>query len=168
MEFIIITGLSGAGKSHTVRIMEDLGYYAIDNMPPALIKDFINLLKNSAGGIEKVAFVADIRGGEFFDDLLDGLTFLESEHIDYKIMFLEASNETLLRRYKETRRIHPLAKNGSISDGIRNERKRLEKIKSRASYVIDTSNTKVASLNEELKRLLITEKEGGSFASTLQ
>jgi UPF0042 nucleotide-binding protein len=168
MEFIIITGLSGAGKSQTIRIMEDLEYYAIDNMPPKLIKEFVNLLKNSAGGIDKVAFVADIRGGEFFDDLIEGLEFLESEDIDYKIMFLEASNETLLRRYKETRRIHPLAKNGSVIEGIRSERKRLEKIKSKASFVIDTSNTKVASLNEELKRLLFAEKEDESFALTVQ
>lgn len=168
MEFIIITGLSGAGKSHAIRIMEDLGYYSIDNMPPALIKEFVSLLKASAGGVDKVAFVADIRGGEFFDDLLDGLEFLESEEIDYKIMFLEASNETLLRRYKETRRVHPLAKNGSVADGIQSERKRLEEIKSKASFVIDTSNTKVASLNEELKRLLLDEKEDESFAITLQ
>lgn len=168
MEFIIITGLSGAGKSQTIRTMEDLGYYSIDNMPPALIKEFVSLLKSSAGSVDKVAFVADIRGGEFFDDLLDGLEFLESEEINYKIMFLEASNETLLRRYKETRRVHPLARNGSILEGIRSERERLEEIKSKASFVIDTSNTKVASLNEELKRLLLAEQDGESFAITLQ
>jgi len=168
MEFIIITGLSGAGKSQAIRIMEDLGYYSIDNMPPKLIKEFINLLKSSSNGIDKVAFVADIRGGEFFEDLIEGLDFLESEEIDYKIMFLEASNEALLRRYKETRRTHPLAKNGNLIDGIQNERHRLEKIKSRASFVIDTSNTKVAALNQELKRLLLSKKEDESFAITIQ
>lgn len=168
MEFIIITGLSGAGKSQTVHVMEDLGYYSIDNMPPKLIKEFVNLLKNSSGGIDKVAFVADIRGGEFFDDLIEGLDFLESEEIDYKVMFLEASDEALLRRYKETRRTHPLAKSGSVEEGIKSERVRLEKIKNKASFVIDTSNTKVAALNKELKRLLLSEREDESFALTIQ
>lgn len=168
MEFIVVTGLSGAGKSQTVHIMEDLGYYSIDNMPPKLIKEFVNLLRNSSGGIDKVAFVADIRGGEFFDDLIEGLDFLESEEIDYKVMFMEASDETLLRRYKETRRTHPLAKDGSVKEGIKSERERLEKIKNRASFVIDTSNTKVAALSEEVKRLLLSEKEDESFAITIQ
>lgn len=168
MEFIIVTGLSGAGKSQTVHIMEDLGYYSIDNMPPKLIKEFVNLLKNSSGGIDKVAFVADIRGGEFFDDLIEGLDFLESEAIDYKVIFLEASDETLMRRYKETRRTHPLAKSGSVKDGIKSERARLEEIKSRASFVIDTSNTKVAALSKEVKRLLLAEKEDESFAIAVQ
>lgn len=168
MEFIIVTGLSGAGKSHAIHCMEDLGYYCVDNMPPQLIKDFISLAKSSSGRIEKAAFVVDIRGGEFFNDLMESLDYLESEGVKYRIMFFEASDETLIRRYKETRRSHPLSQGGSVIAGIISERQRLEKIRARASFVIDTSNIKVAALNQEIKRLLLSDQKEDSFKITLQ
>ncbi|MDD2295290.1 MAG: RNase adapter RapZ [Eubacteriales bacterium] len=168
MEFIIVTGLSGAGKSHAVRCLEDLGYYAIDNMPPQLIREFVGLVKRTSGGVEKIAFVADIRGGRFFDDLRESLDYLETEGIEYKIMFMEASDEVLIRRYKETRRTHPLAVSGNMLDAIGQERKRLEKIRNRASFVIDTSNMKVAEFHQEIKRLLLSDQEANSFTITVQ
>ncbi|HPF18235.1 MAG: RNase adapter RapZ [Eubacteriales bacterium] len=168
MEFIIVTGLSGAGKSYAVRCLEDLGYYAIDNMPPQLIREFVGLVKRTSGGLEKIAFVADIRGGKFFDDLRESLDYLETEGIEYKIMYLEASDEVLIRRYKETRRTHPLAVSGNMLEGIGLERKRLEKIRDRASFVIDTSNMKVAAFHQEIKRLLLSEQEASSFTITVQ
>ncbi len=169
MEFIIVTGQSGAGKSHAVHCLEDLGYYAIDNMPPQLIRELVGLLENTCGGgIDKVAFVADIRGGRFFDDLKESLDYLEAEGIEYKVMFLEASDRALIRRYNETRRAHPLATEGSVLAGIACERERLSEIRKRASFIIDTTNLKVAALNQEIKRLLLTEQEADSFAITVQ
>lgn len=168
MEFIIVTGLSGAGKSHAVRCLEDLGYYAIDNMPPQLIREFVGLVKKTTGCIEKVAFVADIRGGKFFDDLKSSLDYLETEGIEYKIIFLEASDEALIRRYKETRRAHPLAVDGNVREAIAQERERLKKIRDRASFVIDTSTMKVAAFHQEIKRLLLSDQEADSFTITVQ
>lgn len=169
MEFIIVTGQSGAGKSHAVHCLEDLGYYAIDNMPPQLIRELVGLLENTCGGgIDKVAFVADIRGGRFFDDLKESLDYLEAEGIEYKVMFLEASDRALIRRYNETRRAHPLATEGSVLEGIACERERLSEIRKRASFIIDTTNLKVAALNQEIKRLLLSDQEADSFAITVQ
>ncbi len=168
MEFIIVTGLSGAGKSHAVHCLEDLGYYAIDNMPPRLIREFVGLVNKTSGSIDKVAFVADIRGGRFFDDLKESLDYLETVDIQYRIMFLEASDEALIRRYKETRRNHPLAASGSLQDGITCERNRLETLRQRASFVIDTSNMKVAALHKEIKRLILSAQEAESFTITIQ
>jgi UPF0042 nucleotide-binding protein len=159
MEFMIVTGLSGAGKSQAINCLEDLGYYCIDNMPPTLIKHFIDLAVQ--GKIEKAAFVIDIRGGEFFGDLLKGLEDLKKAGVDYKVLFLEASDEVLIRRYKETRRVHPLAVNGTITDGITLERHRLKDIRKEADFILDTSNMKVAQLNEEIKRLLFSSDDTG-------
>jgi len=110
MESVIVTGLSGAGKSQVMECLEDQGYYCIDNMPPALIKNFVDLSMAEKNNIEKAAFVVDIRGGEFFDDLQEALHDLDENGMEYKVIFLEASDEVLVRRYKETRRVHPLTK----------------------------------------------------------
>jgi len=168
MEFIIVTGQSGAGKSHAIHCLEDLGYYAIDNMPPRLIRELIGLLQNALCGIDKVAFVADIRGGAFFDDLKESLDYLENEGIEYKVMFLEASDRALIRRYKETRRAHPLSADGLIQEGIAKERDRLAAIRERATFVIDTTNLKAAALNQEIKRLLLSDQETESFSLSIQ
>lgn len=167
MEFVIVTGLSGAGKSQAINCLEDLGYFCIDNLPPALIKDFIQLKVQDKVKISKAAFVVDIRGGEFFDDLVESLSDLDKAGMDYKILFLEASDEVLIRRYKETRRTHPLAAFGSIQEGITAERERLSEIRKRADYIIDTSNMKSARLNEEIRNLLLS-KDATAFTITLQ
>jgi UPF0042 nucleotide-binding protein len=168
MEVIIVTGLSGAGKSQAVNCMEDLGYYCIDNMPPALINNFMDLIMRDKVIIEKAAFTIDIRGGEFFDDLKSTLEELKSSGLKFKIMFLEASDEVLIRRFNETRRAHPLAGAGNTLEGIIRERERLLEIRSVADYIIDTSNMKSAQLSEEIKKLLLTEKDNPSFTISIQ
>lgn len=167
MEVIIITGLSGAGKSQAVNCMEDLGYYCIDNMPPRLIREFLSLAESGTSGIDKAAFVIDIRQRGFFEDLMACLENLRKEGTEYKIMFLEASDRTLLRRYKETRRSHPMDRT-SIQKGIQGEREKLAEIRKQASYIIDTSNYKTADLNEEIKRLLNPGGREESFSITVE
>lgn len=153
MKAIIITGLSGAGKTQAIDCLEDMGYYCIDNMPPALIKSFVDL---SAGGkgIDKAAFIIDVRGGKLFDDLKESLEELKKDGIEYKILYLEASDRVLLRRYNETRRMHPLSEGGSVSTGLRREREMLQEIRNSADYIIDTSNMKAAQLWDEIKHLI--------------
>lgn len=156
MEFVIITGLSGAGKSLAVRCMEDLGYYCIDNLPPGLINDFISLSFNSGSDIKKTAFVIDIRGGEFFDDLKYSLEDMKESGWNFKVLFLEAADEVLIRRYKETRRTHPLSGSGDITAGIRKEREKLSEIRKIADYIIDTTNMTSGHLKEEIKKLFLS------------
>lgn len=168
MDVIIVTGLSGAGKSQAINCMEDLGYYCIDNMPPALIENFMDLIMRDKVAIEKAAFTIDIRGGEFFDDLKSILGELKSSGLEFKVMFLEASDEVLIRRFNETRRTHPLASAGSTLDGITRERQRLLEIRQISDYIIDTSNMKTAQLNEEIKKLLLSQEEKQSFTISIQ
>jgi len=156
MDLIIVTGLSGAGKSQAVHCLEDIGYYCVDNMPPRLMKTFIQLTKDN-GSFSKVALVMDVRGGQFFDDLDDGLLELDEEGIRYKLMFLEATTAVILRRYKETRRSHPMAPDGDIRAGIEREREKLAEFKKRADIVLDTSALKTADLNTAIKRVLGVE-----------
>lgn len=159
MDVVIVTGLSGAGKSQAVNCMEDMGYFCIDNMPPGLIKNFIKLSLQDKITIEKAAFVVDIRGGEFFDDFNSSLVDLKKASVKFKVLFLEASDEVLIRRFKEVRRTHPLSESANISDGIILERKKLSDIRSISDYIIDTSNMKSADLKAEIIKLLTSEKE---------
>lgn len=168
MDVIIVTGLSGAGKSQAINCMEDLGYYCIDNMPPALIKNFMDLIMRDKVTIEKAAFTIDIRGGEFFDDLKSILEELRKSGLKFKIMFLEASDEVLIRRFNETRRTHPLACAGNTLEGITQERERLIEIRSISDYIIDTSNMKSVQLSEEIKKLLLSGEENPSFTISIQ
>lgn len=158
--FVIITGLSGAGKTQALRSLEDLGFFCIDNLPPALIPKVAELCAQSAGRIKKIAVVTDIRGGEFFDSALEALGDLEKTGFRYQILFLEASDDTLIRRYKESRRTHPLAPHGRIPEGIAGERRRLEEIRGRAHRIIDTTALAPQGLRERLTRIFTGE---GSF-----
>ncbi len=168
MDLIIVTGLSGSGKTQAMNCLEDLAYYCIDNLPPALISDFMQLVAQGNIQMQKAAFGIDIRGGEFFDDLKNGLEDLEKAGANYKVLFLEASDSVLIRRYKETRRVHPLSlSGGGIQDGIREERQRLHDIRKSADYIIDTSNMKVAQFHEELRNVLAS-KEATGFTITVQ
>ncbi|NLT47715.1 MAG: RNase adapter RapZ [Clostridiales bacterium] len=167
MDLIIVTGLSGSGKSQAMNCLEDLGFYCIDNLPPALIKNFIDLAVQDKMKIEKAAFGIDIRGGEFFDDLKKGLEELKEAGMRFKVLFLEASDEVLIRRYKETRRVHPLATDGSIPDGIAREREKLMDIRKVADYIVDTSMMKVAQFHEELRNILSSDEATG-FTITIQ
>ncbi len=148
VEFLIITGLSGAGKSLAIHSLEDLGFFCVDNLPPALVPTFAEIIRESQGRIRRVALVIDVRGGEFFDALGEALSALGAMGIRFQILFLDASDEVLVRRFEETRRKHPLGT--SILDGIRAERKRLEPVKERAHKIIDTSTLSVRDLKEEL------------------
>lgn len=153
MKIIIVTGLSGAGKTHAMDCLEDMGYYAIDNMPPALIKNFIDMAM-SGKGIDKAAFGIDVRGGILFDDFRAALEGLKQDGIDYKILYLEATDRALARRYNETRRDHPLAEGQTVGKGIRRERKKLEEIRKEADYIIDTSNLKTSQLAAEIENIV--------------
>ncbi|MDI3548348.1 MAG: RNase adapter protein RapZ [Halanaerobiales bacterium] len=151
MEFLIITGMSGAGKSVALDFFEDMGYFCIDNLPPALIHKFAELCLHSE--LDKIAVVSDIRGREFFAALFSELSQLEKSGIKYEILFLEASDEALIRRYKETRRKHPLDEAGRILDAIHKERKLLEELRGKASMIIDTSKLSKKDLYNELQRI---------------
>ncbi|MGB9804562.1 RNase adapter RapZ [Desulfofundulus sp.] len=153
MRLVIVTGLSGAGKTQALRILEDLGFFCVDNLPPMLIPKFLELCSQSSRGINKIAVVVDIRGGEFFDDLFEVLTGLEQEGLRYEILFLETSDATLVRRYKESRRSHPLSVDGEVLQSIRQERERLRELRGRAHKIIDTSEMTPQQLKDELVSL---------------
>lgn len=151
INLVVITGMSGAGKTVAVQSLEDLGFFCIDNLPPILLPKFVELLEQSKGKLRNAALVIDLRGREFFSSLFQALDTLEKHHgIQHQILFLEASDQILVGRYKETRRRHPLSRDGTPLDGIRQERKLLEEIKGRAHYIIDTSHLKPNQLKEKI------------------
>jgi len=148
---VIITGMSGAGKTIAVQSLEDLGFFCVDNLPPVLIPKFAELIEQSQGRIAKVALVIDLRGREFFTALSESLNHIrENYKYRYEILFLDATDSVLVQRYKESRRRHPLAPDGLPLDGIHSERKLLEDLKGWANQVIDTSNLKPAALKEKI------------------
>lgn len=150
-ELVIITGMSGAGKTVTVQSFEDLGYYCVDNLPPELLTTFLTLMKDSAKKITRIAVVMDLRGREFFESLIESLdTLLEEEEILPRILFLDADDAALVRRYKETRRAHPLGPQGLLLEGIQLERQLLSEVKERAQIVVNTSNLKPRELRERI------------------
>ena len=162
MKVIIITGLSGAGKTQAIECLEDMGFYCIDNMPPALMNSFIEL-GGQGKGIEKAAFVIDVRSRDFFEDFQAAIDEMKKAEIDYKILYLEASNIVLQRRYNETRRAHPLAEGGTVMDGLRKERSILKGIREQADFVIDTSEFKASRLQQEISHILTSPENKRSF-----
>lgn len=165
MNVVIVTGLSGAGKTNAADWFEDQGYYCVDNMPPALIQNFIDLTVFSNKQIENAAFVVDVRGGEFFTDLHQCLDYLEkNENIDFRILFVEASDETLIKRYNETRRNHPLSAGSTTREVIEKEREQLLELRKRADFVLDTTNMKVSGLKLEMEKLFAGEAAESAFA----
>ena len=165
MKVVIVTGLSGAGKTNAADWFEDQGYYCVDNMPPALIRNFIDLTVYSNKKINKAAFVVDVRGGEFFTDLSECLDYLEkSEAIECKVLFIEASDETLIKRYNETRRNHPLSEGSTTREVIEEERDKLAELRKRAHFIIDTTNMKVAGFKLEMEKLFVGMEQESAFA----
>ena len=148
---VIVTGLSGAGKTKTIGILEDIGYFCVDNLPPTLISDFVELCKKTEGKINKIGIVVDIRSGEFLS-LLPGIIskLRKDERFSVKVVFLEASEEILIRRFSETRRRHPIQGMGTIQEKIEEERKELYSIRANADYIIDTSNYTLKDLKEKI------------------
>lgn len=163
MKTVIVTGLSGAGKSQAMNCLEELGYYCVDNMPPALIKSFVQLAAEGTAPIERAAFAVDVRGGELFADMEKALESLEEDGIEYKILYLEASEQVLIRRFSETRRQHPLSRGESTEEGLKRETSMLRDLRVRADYVIDTSNMKTARLWEEVKDLITSGESEKTF-----
>jgi UPF0042 nucleotide-binding protein len=169
VELVVITGYSGAGKSEAIAAFEDGGYFCVDNLPPRMIQGLGELFQHEGSGVEKAAVVTDVRGGEYFEDLLAVLDELEAtDALDLKLVFLEADEEALLNRYKETRRRHPLARSGRIVDGIRAERERLAPLRERADVVIDTSALTGAALRRRIAIELIgRDTSGNQLALTI-
>ena len=154
MEFVIISGMSGAGKSKAASFMEDMDFFCVDNLPAPLIPKFSELGMAGSGEYDRVVLVTDVRGGTRFDSLFRALDDLQAMHCAYRILFMDASDETIIRRYKETRRSHPLAEScDSLEQAIQKERAMLAPLRERAEYIIDTSNLPTAKLKGELRRL---------------
>lgn len=164
-KLVIITGMSGAGKTIAARSFEDSGYFCVDNLPPVLIPKFAELIEQSNGKIGKVALVIDLRGREFFRALSESLRYIQDNYtLMYEILFLDCTDSVLVQRYKESRRKHPLAPNGAPLEGIHQERKLLEELKGMATQSIDTSSLKPAQLKERiLARFNSAEEDGMSL-----
>ena len=164
---VVITGHSGAGKSEAIAAFEDSGYFCVDNLPPRMIESLGELFRHEGSGVERAAVVSDVRGGEYFEDLIQVLADLEAGGLPPMVLFLEADEETLLDRYKETRRRHPLAPEGRIVDGIRAERSLLAPLRERADVVMDTSDLTGGMLRRRIAEEMLGEHESGKMALTL-
>ena len=157
MEFLIVTGLSGAGKTRANNALEDIGFFCADNIPPKLISTFYELSRQAKGALSRVAVVTDIRGGDMFSSLVQTLDDMTAQHKEFKVLFLDANDYVLINRFKETRRKHPLADNclGSLEEAVKLERNALRPIRERADYIIDTSYLSPAQLKERISSLFL-------------
>ncbi|MBD5395694.1 MAG: RNase adapter RapZ [Lachnospiraceae bacterium] len=167
MRFVIVTGMSGGGKSTALRMLEDMGFYCVDNLPVPLIEKFVELIAMPNSEVSKVALGLDVRADQPFEDAQKVLEKLKDNGYNYEILFMEASGEVLLKRYKETRRVHPLSPDGRVEDGILKERKILENICRKADYVIDTSKLLTRELKEEIDRIFVQNEEYNSLMVTI-
>jgi UPF0042 nucleotide-binding protein len=165
-DLTIITGFSGAGKSTAMNVFEDAGYFCVDNLPPGMIGSLIELFVHEGSKVERAAVVSDVRGGEYFEALQAVLDDLENMGLAHRVLFLDAADETLLNRYKETRRRHPLAAAGSIADGIAAERAQLDALKARADIVIDTTGLSTAMLRGKIVEALLGQQSANRLAIT--
>ena len=152
-EFIIVTGMSGSGKTQACRYLEDIGYFVVDNLPPVFIPKFAELCQQSGGSINKVVLVVDTRSREFFDTFTHVLEDMDRDNQPYVLLFMDASDAAIIRRYKETRRRHPMAPSSRISDGVAKERERLASVRNKATYIVDTSDLKKIDLKEKILHL---------------
>ena len=167
MRFVIVTGMSGAGRGTSLRILEDAGYFCVDNLPISLIGKFAELIYSGASEFSKAALGLDIRSGRSLGELTSTLEKLAMAGYQYEILFLDASDEVLIKRYKETRRSHPLAQDGRVIEGIAQERKKLSFLKKQADYIIDTSSLLTRELKQELDRIFIQNKDFKSLVITV-
>lgn len=159
MRMVIVTGMSGAGKSTALKVLEDTGYFCVDNLPIPLFLKFVEMSAQPDANLDKVAIGIDIRGGRSFARLAEELDVLKEKEIPHEILYLDAGDDVLVKRYKETRRSHPLAKDGRLDKGIAAERKELEFLKMRSTYIIDTSNLLTRELNQEIRKIFVEGKE---------
>jgi UPF0042 nucleotide-binding protein len=168
MRFIIVTGMSGAGKVTALKTLEDAGYFCVDNLPIQLIKRFAEIAYDAQIQVDNVAISVDIRSGRALSQLNSCLNDIKSQGYTYEILFVECSDATLVRRYKETRRTHPLStKNGRIIDGIKKERELIQFLKEEADYIIDTSNLLVREFKAELDKIFVQDQNYGNFIITV-
>ncbi|MDD3747571.1 MAG: RNase adapter RapZ [Anaerostipes sp.] len=163
MKLVIVTGMSGAGKSTALRMLEDVGYFCVDNLPVSLLSKFADLSEEDNIDVSKIALGIDIRSGAKISELEGELRKLTDRGIEYEILFLNASNRILIKRYKETRRNHPLARNGRIEDGILKEREAIDFLKKRANYVVDTSQLLTRELKMQLDDIFLKENPYKNF-----
>lgn len=160
MELLIVTGMSGAGKTLAVRALEDIGFYCVDNMPPMLMGKFAELCDRSARPLHRVALVTDVRSGAMFDTLSEALQTLKNQGQDYRVLYLDCADEALCRRYKETRRRHPLAQDTEpVEQALRRERQLLQPLFDRADYRLDTTRLTTAQLKQQITALFLEEAE---------
>lgn len=167
MRFVIVTGMSGGGKSTALKMLEDAGFYCVDNLPVSLIDKFAELIATPGSEVTKVALGLDVRADQSFSDAVRALDRVKQSGYHFEILFMDASEQALIKRYKETRRIHPLAAEGRVEDGVRREIAVLESVKRQADYVIDTSNLLTRELKNELDRIFIQNEEYNSLMITL-
>jgi UPF0042 nucleotide-binding protein len=165
-DLTIITGFSGAGKSTAMNVFEDAGYFCVDNLPPGMIGSLIELFVHQGSKVERAAVVSDVRGGEYFEELQAVLDDLERLALTHRLLFLDAEDQTLLNRYKETRRRHPLAPGGSVAAGIAAERAQLEVLKARADIVIDTTGLSAAMLRGKIVEAMLGQQWSDRLAIT--
>lgn len=163
MSLLIVTGMSGAGKSQAANALEDIGYYCVDNIPPSIIPVFVDLAKHNNSAMRNLAIITDVRGGELFSDVYRILGEIKEQISDYKILFLDAADDVLVRRYKENRRKHPLCDNSnmSVAAAVKKERKILEKLRFKADYIVDTSYLSVAQLKVRLSDVFFGNDNNG-------
>lgn len=167
MRFVVVTGMSGGGKSTALRMLEDVGFYCVDNLPVPLIEKFVELIAMPGSEVSKVALGLDVRADQPFEDAQKALMKLRENGYSFEILFMEASDQALLKRYKETRRLHPLSPGGRVEDGILKERKILEAIRVRSDYVIETTNLLTRELKEEIDRIFVQNEEYNSLMVTI-
>ncbi len=160
MQLTVVTGLSGSGKTQVVRFLEDLGFFCIDNMPPVLIEKIADMFFFGEGKNDRIAFVIDMRVGAMINQLTDTLAELQKNGYDCKLLFLDASDDVLVKRYKETRRTHPIASENGLLGSIQEERKLLARVKNEADFVIDTSDLSVSDLMHKLKEIFSGDAGG--------
>jgi UPF0042 nucleotide-binding protein len=165
-DLVVITGFSGAGKSTVMNVFEDAGYFCVDNLPPEMIRSLVELIVHKGSKVERAAVVSDVRGGVYFDALQAVVGDLDALGLAHHLLFLEASEQTLVTRYKETRRRHPLAPHGRVAAGVASERTQLEPLRSRADVVIDTTGMSAAMLREKIANEFLPRKSAGRLALT--
>ena len=168
MRFVIVTGMSGAGKSTALKILEDAGYFCVDNLPIPLLEKFAQfIVEGNSGSIQKVALGVDVRSGGGMEGVQKALEEIRLTGLEYEILFLDAEDEVLVKRYKETRRTHPLAGSGRVENGIREERRRLKYLKEHADYILDSSQLLTRELKEELDRIFVRNEAYNSLMITI-
>lgn len=167
-DLVVITGFSGAGKSAAMNLFEDSGYFCVDNLPPEMIEGLAELFVHGGSKVERAAVVSDVRGGEYFEKLLGVLDRLDRQGVTHRTLFLEADERTLMNRYKETRRRHPLAPSGSVEEGIAAERELLAPLRERADLVVDTTDHSVAALRRRIAHDLLPAQTSNRLAVTFE